>query len=234
MAALYGPMTRDYGDPGSLLRRAYAMAEPADREVFVKVMDRLGDRPESREPDICSRCAAKGQTCCELTPGQEEQCFPLSEVERHRIVEYLGLDRGAFTPEPNSGAFRANLHRLFPNERRVVDALFPETDRHLRLSVDAAGRCVFLQGHGCLLPRPVRPYYCRLFPFWVAAGRVTAFAAAECLVHRQGRTVSAMLTLLGATEAQTRELHGRLRLAWGLPPKEGMPFVTPSSARFAT
>jgi Fe-S-cluster containining protein len=180
------------------------------------------------EPDVCSRCAAAGPTCCELTPGQEEQCFPLSEMERRRIVDHLGLDRGVFVSEANSGAFLANMRHLFPRERRVLEALFPETGRHLRLSTDAAGRCVFLRAGGCLLPRSARPYYCRLFPFWMTGGRLTAFVAAGCLVHRQGRTVQAMLALLDCTEAQVRDLHGRLRLAWGLPPKEGMPFVTPS------
>ncbi len=196
------------------------------------------NRPEDvsapLESDICSRCAAAGPTCCELSPGQEELCFPISEMERHRIVEHVGLTRGAFTPEPNSHAFLANLRRLFPRERQALEALFPETGRHLRLSVTPAGRCVFLRATGCRLPRAARPYYCRLFPFWVAGGRVTAFAAAQCLVHRQGRTVPGMLALLLATEAGVRELHGRLRLAWGLPPQEGMPFVTPSPARFGT
>lgn len=213
---------------------ASALAVPAHREVAVNAVIRPGDGSGPVETDICRSCAENGPTCCELSPGQEEWCFPISEMERHRIVEQVGLSRGAFTPEPNSGAFLANLHRLFPRERQALQVLFPETGRHLRLSVTDAGHCVFLRAAGCRLPRPARPYYCRLFPFWVAGGRVTAFAAAECLVHRQGRTIAGMLTLLGATEARVRELHGRLRLAWGLPPKEGMPFVTPSPARFGT
>ncbi len=197
-------------------------------------MNRPGQDARPSGTDVCRRCAGQGSTCCCLTPGEEELCFPVSDTEKHRIVEHLGLDRGAFTQEPNSGAFRANLHRLFPRERRVVDAIFPAAGRHLRLSCDARGRCVFLRAHGCLLPRQVRPYYCRLFPFWVVGGRVTAFAAAGCLAHREGRDVAAMLALLDGTEADARDLHGRLRLAWGLPPKEGMPFVTPSLARFGT
>ena len=217
------------GRPG-----ARALVVPADREVAVNAKDRPGQGPASGAVDICRCCAEDGPTCCTLSPGQEEACFPLSEMERHRIVEQVGLSRGAFTLEANSGAFRASLYRLFPRERAILDTLFPDAGRHLRLSCDAAGRCVFLRADGCRLPRAVRPYYCRLFPFWVAGGRVTAFAAAECLVHRQGRTVAGMLALLDGTEARVRDLHGRLRLAWGLPPKEGMPFVTPSPVRFGT
>ena len=57
---------------------------------------------------------------------------------------------------------------------------------------------------------------------------------AGCLARREGGDVAGMLALLNSAEHTARDLHGRLRLAWGLPPKEGMPFVTPSSARFFT
>lgn len=200
----------------------------------MNAISRPGDSPGPSQPDICGRCAAAGSTCCELAPGHEELCFPISEMERHRIGEQVGLSLGAFTPEANSRAFVASMRRLFPREGRRVEALFPETGRHLRLSVTPEGRCVFLRADGCRLPRAARPYYCRLFPFWMTDGRVTAFAAAGCLVHRQGRTVAGMLRLLEATEGQVRDLHGRLRLAWGLPPREDMPAVTPAPARFGT
>lgn len=208
------------------------LAVPAAREVAVNAdpLMQPGGLPSGGA--LCGQCAAAGPTCCTLTPGQEELCFPVSDMERIRLVEQVGLSLGAFTPEANSGAFVANLVRLFPRDRDSLVRLFPEGGRHLRLSVDRSGNCVFLRADGCCLPRPVRPYYCRLFPFWLAGTRVTAFAAPGCQVHRQGRTVARMLALLDFSEAEVRDLHGRLRLAWGLPPKEGMPFVTPSPVRF--
>ena len=204
----------------------------AAREVAVSVDPRGAPDGSLSGETVCGRCAAAGPTCCTLSPGQEELCFPVSEMERTRIVEQVGLTLGAFVPETNSGAFLANLGRLFPADREHLPRLFPESGQHLRLAVDRAGNCVFLRLGGCCLPRPVRPYYCRLFPFWLTGRAVSAFAAPGCLVHRHGRTVARMLALLDCTEADVRELHGRLRLAWGLPPKEGMPFVTPSPARF--
>ena len=204
------------------------------REVALNAMDGPGAGCGPANPDICGQCAVVGSTCCVLTPGQEESCFPVSEMERQRIIDHLGPSRGAFVSEANSGAFLANLRHLFPREAKVLEALFPASGRHLRLAVDGVGRCVFLRAAGCCLPRQVRPYYCRLFPFWVSGGRLTAFAAAGCLVHSRGRSVAAMLALVGTSEARARELHGRLRLAWGFPPKEGMPFVTPSPARTGT
>lgn len=212
--------------------RAGALVRAAAREVAVNADLTLLSKGPPPGGEACARCAAAGPTCCTLLPGQEELCFPVSEMERTRITEQVGLTLGAFVPEANSGAFVANLARLFPGDRDRLARLFPETGHHLRLAVDATGNCVFLRANGCCLPRPVRPYYCRLFPFWMTGRAVSAFAAPDCLVNRQGRTVVRMLALLGCTEADVRDLHGRLRLAWGLPPKEGMPFVTPSPARF--
>ena len=180
---------------------------------------------------VCARCAAAGPTCCSLPPGQEEVCFPVSEMERARIVEADGLAVGGFVHQANTEAFLAQMGRLFPRDRKILSTIFPPGGDHLRLAVDPKGNCVFLRADGCRLPRDARPYYCRLFPFWLSGGTVTAFAATGCLVHREGRAVSRMLALLAYGEAGVRELHGRLRLAWGLPPKEGMPRVTPSPAR---
>lgn len=180
---------------------------------------------------VCARCAGLGPTCCEISPGQEESCFPVSAVERQRISDHLALSRGGFVEEKNSRAFVVTLGRLFPRERRVVEALFPATGTHLRLSTDSRGRCQFLGGAGCVLPNEVRPYYCRLFPFWTVSGRLTVFAPAGCLAHREGRTVPGVMTALGVKALHLLDLHSRLRLAWGFPPEEDMAFVTPALAR---
>jgi Fe-S-cluster containining protein len=184
------------------------------------------------EAGVCSRCAEQGSTCCVLTPGNEDLCFPVSTIERHRIEEQIGLDRGAFTLEPNSVAFRDSMLRMFPNDGTAVELLFPEGGTHARLSCDKEGRCVFLRRSGCLLPRPARPYYCRLFPLWVTGERITVFSAAGCLARREAQDLAAILDLLKCAAFTAFDLHGRLRLAWGLPPKEGLPCVTPSRARF--
>jgi Fe-S-cluster containining protein len=172
--------------------------------------------------DVCARCAAAGPTCCRLEPGQEEHCFPVSEIESHRILE-ADAGTGAFASEPNTTAFKANLRKLFPGIGQVVDALFPLNKHHLRLATDASGACKLLGPAGCVLPREARPYYCRLFPFWVLGGRLHVFEAASCLVRREHRGQAGLLAALSTTESEVRRLHGRLRMAWGLPPVEGAP-----------
>jgi len=169
-------------------------------------------------PHVCARCSLVHPTCCRLTPGQEDLCFPVSELERQRIVEY-GPAMGGLTGAPNSKEFLANMVKLFPRDRKLIAGLFPPHGQHLRLATHRDGRCTFLGHSGCVLPREARPYYCRLFPFWVSAGAVTAFdAKASCLACEEGRTVSGMLPLFDMTRAMVRELHGCMRMAWGLAP----------------
>jgi len=92
---------------------------------------------------------------------------------------------------------------------------------------------VFLSPGGCLLPNEARPYYCRLFPIWIYGERLAMFTADRCLAVRELRSIQNVLRAVGLSEAQARELHGRLRLAWGLPPKVGMELLQPSFRRYA-
>ncbi len=187
--------------------------------------------PAGLDPSVCQRCASRGHTCCRLAPGEEEVCFPLSEMERDRILDQ-SHDKGAFVQEANSAPFRDNLFRLFPRERELLEQLFPENKTHLRLATRPDGACVFVGPQGCSLPREARPYYCLLFPFWLLDDRMTTFTPDGCLAVAESRTLSQMLRLIGMTEAEVRLLHGRLRLAWGLPPKEGLPLLTQSFRRY--
>lgn len=178
-----------------------------------------------RDPHVCQRCAQRGPTCCQLSAGQEEFCFPLSVVEKDRIRDHLP-DLGGFAQAPNSAAFVDGLIRLFPEERREVRALFPAGREHLRLAVDGSGACRFLGPQGCLVPREARPYYCRLFPFWMNAGALTVFEAPQCLAQKEHPRPGELLRVLGVSTATVRTLYGNLRLAWGLPPRPGMDIVT--------
>lgn len=206
------------------------MKKPGRLENILKPKDgkRLA-RPVT-DPDVCARCAALGPTCCELTPGEEELCFPVSNMEKHRIDEFLGHEMGGFAQEKNVRAFVNNMARLFPREREILEKLFPSHGFHLRLSTDKSGKCVFLGPAGCGLPNEVRPYYCRLFPFWATGGKLTIFTPGGCLACREGRTARGALEIFDVTAVRMLDLHCRLRMAWGLPPKEGMQNVTPSLA----
>lgn len=177
------------------------------------------------DPHVCERCAGQGPTCCRLEPGNEEFCFPLSEAERDRILAELGGDMGAFAQQANTSGFIANMKTLFPGEEELVEELFHPNKFHLRLAVDADGACRLLGPRGCTLSREARPYYCRLFPLWPVGKSIRAFVASRCLAQQEARGLRRLLAMMDTTEKAVRELHGRLRLAWGLPPQRGMPCV---------
>ena len=175
------------------------------------------------DPHVCLRCAWDGPTCCQLDLGCEESCFPLSDVERDKILSELAGDAGAFAQQANTPVFIENMKNLFPGEETLVAELFHPNKFHLRLAVDEAGSCRLLGPQGCTLSREARPYYCRLFPLWPVGRSVNVFALARCQAQRQTRSRRRLLELMGSSEKNVRELYGRLRLAWGLPPERGLP-----------
>lgn len=176
------------------------------------------------DPFVCSRCSRRGPTCCSLSPGQEEACFPLSTSEKERIQD-RHPDAGVFALRPNSEAFLANVKKLFPGEEELLEGLFPPGKEHFSLAVTSDGHCRFLTSSGCGLPQEYRPYYCRLYPFWFSGGEVQVFDNPGCLARREAVSLGRLHTALNCSPARVRELHGRLRLAWGLPPTVGMKAV---------
>lgn len=177
-------------------------------------------RTQSGDSDVCRRCSLQGPTCCRIASGQEEFCFPISQAEKERIQEHVPYT-GGFVLSPNTKAFVDYVCRLFPGEEEQVRKLFPEGKEHFRLAVDSMGACRFLGPLGCEIPVEARPYYCRLFPFWMVACDVTHFDAATCLARREGGTLTRILNLLDTNRATVKDLYGRLRLVWGLPPRKG-------------
>jgi Fe-S-cluster containining protein len=167
------------------------------------------------DTDSCSRCAETSGTCCCLTPGQEEFCFPLSERER-TDMEAAGAGPEMFCTQANTPAFLDNLGRLFPGEGEKLRTLFPAGGAHIRLTVSLTGACRLLGPRGCRLPREARPYYCRLFPFWIREGRQMYFEFKECQALRESRGGAGLLKRLGMTETGVFNLYHRLREAWGL------------------
>lgn len=182
------------------------------------------------DPCICGLCAAEGPTCCQVTPGEVEVCFPLSPLEMDRIRDVVEGE-GWFAQAPNTEAFRTKLFQLFPRDRAVLDNLFPSTKFHYRFAVRPNGDCHFLGSGGCVLPREARPYYCRLSPVWMRHGEFSRIAQTGCKAVDESRNVATLMQAVDLTPARARDLFGKLRLAWGLSPQEGGDPVPPALAR---
>jgi len=131
-------------------------------------------------------------------------------------MEAAGAEPEVFFSQPNTAGFVDNLSRLFPGEGVHIHELFPPEGVHDRLAVDADGACLLLGPEGCRLPREARPYYCRLFPFWIRSGRQMYFEFKECQALRESRGGAGLLKRLGMTETGVFDLYHRLREAWGL------------------
>lgn len=166
------------------------------------------------DPFVCARCARQGPTCCELSSGTEDVCFPISDFERERI-EKCAPGYGGFALQVNSAVFIENLYKLFPDERRKVNTLFPSGETHQRLAVTAQGKCVFLGLNGCILEKHARPFYCRLFPFWVIGKSVSVLESSGCLAQNENRTPGGIIRALNLDLEQIFEIYGQLRESWG-------------------
>jgi len=164
------------------------------------------------DPHICTRCAARGRTCCELAGGDEEFCFPLSEAERAAILA-AGFDAATMVRTPNTDAFVAQLAHLMPDQD--IAAFFPRPGHHWRLAITDRGRCVFLGGSGCRLDRAIRPIYCKIFPFWLYRGQLTWFTAEECLAAIECATAKDLERAMDVRESEIRELFQAMCAALG-------------------
>lgn len=176
----------------------------------------MDDRADSH---VCARCAAQSGTCCTLEPGLEEYCFPVSATER-AAMEAAGARERHFCRQENTQAFVDNLCRLFGTEAGRMRALFPAGGFHDRLAVTKAGACALLGRRGCRLPRHARPYYCRIYPFWIRDGRQLYFQFEQCQAQQDAGGAPALLLRLGMTSAEIRRTYQELRRAWALPENE--------------
>lgn len=165
---------------------------------------------------VCARCAKRCGTCCTLIPGQEEFCFPLSPRER-AAMEAAGAEGACFARQANTPDFLSSVSRLFPGEEAAIAALFPPEGAHDRLAIDAQGACRLLGPKGCVLPRAARPLYCRLFPFWIRAGRELFFEFEDCEAQREAGGGASLKLRLGMNRDEIRQTYQELRTAWGLP-----------------
>jgi hypothetical protein len=89
-------------------------------------------------PDVCSRCAARGRTCCTVSSGDEEFCFPISisEMEAIRSAGQGGEDCFALAPNtPVSSSSSVNSCRRQTSKGRFSRAGLP-----LAIGHDRAGR----------------------------------------------------------------------------------------------
>lgn len=175
---------------------------------------------------VCDLCAEESLTCCQLNPGEEEFCFPLSGLEVALLTTHLPKTDGCFVSMPNSQAFIQTLMHLFPFRKEILLQRFPLGSSHLRLATDAEGKCVFLGEMGCVLSDDHRPLLCRLFPFWIVGEEFYIFEYEKCSQIRRAQSFPEILAAFGTTVETLEDLHDQLCLAWRI--GQDIHSVTPS------
>lgn len=164
---------------------------------------------------ICAGCAQNEPTCCQLTQGDGSLSFPLSRMEKVTIAAYDRWEGVRFTVQTaNSDQFICRLEFLFPDDLDRIQALFPEHSHHERLLTNSLGHCVFLDPMGCILPVKARPFYCRIFPFWVIRDKVVFFSFDLCQAQKDAETVNKVITRLETNPSRILILYNVLRRAW--------------------
>ncbi|MCL1916561.1 MAG: zinc/iron-chelating domain-containing protein [Desulfovibrionaceae bacterium] len=161
---------------------------------------------------ICLRCADQGRTCCSPGIFPEMVYFPVSETEASRLPE--GAEK-FLRREANAPNFIQTMNRLFPRQSQRTLELFPPQGEHLTVALDAAGVCAFLDKNGCWLPVQDRPWYCRLFPFWVINRQIHCFQDQACLAIKENSSLTPLFRLFGVTRNEILEFHTRLSRDWG-------------------
>ena len=180
---------------------------------------------------VCALCAEESLTCCQLNPGQEEFCFPLSGLEVALLEKHFAKTDGCFVSMDNSHCLHPGPYAAIPLQRKeILQQRFPLGSSHLRLATDAEGKCVFLGGMGCCLSGDHRPLICRLFPFWIVGDQFYIFEYENCLQFRRAQSFPEILAAFGTTAEALENIYDQLCLAWrigqdiqGVTPPLGMP-----------
>ena len=74
-----------------------------------------------------------------------------------------------------------------------------------------------LGAQGCVLQGRARPYFCRLYPFWVVPpDHLQVFSYNHCLAQKEHRTLHDLCRALGTDPDHLQQLFERLCRAWGL------------------
>lgn len=109
----------------------------------------------------CKICHENGTGCCYLYEDDKKFMFGLTSSEILKISESTGI-------EPKNFVVLDTVPVDFYNSITSFSPIFKQTmpgrKRHRLLTY--GDRCIFLGAGGCTLTYEVRPYYCRLYPFW--------------------------------------------------------------------
>jgi Fe-S-cluster containining protein len=165
---------------------------------------------------ICIECSRVFPTCCVAPNNRKEEMTVLSADEVTMMLSVTGeKNRGQYIAKvPNSIDFFKKLAALFPCNTEEIIAKNKPGAWHYRIGIKNDNRCPFLTETGCLLPCNSRPWFCRIYPFWVMNGKVELFTNNQCLALLRSSAISQVYGLFHTNEQEVLELYSRLKDTW--------------------
>ncbi len=90
---------------------------------------------------------------------------------------------------------------------------FPEHKNHYELkTMDKS--CALLGDDGCILPKEIRPHFCRIYPFWFFEEKPHIFQDSDCLALATCKTVSEVFLALGTNPETLKQIHAQIFQDW--------------------
>jgi len=165
---------------------------------------------------ICIECSRVFPTCCVAPDNRREEMTVLSADEVTMILSETGYKNCSqyIAEVPNSKDFFKKLASLFPYNVEEIIAKNKPGAHHYRIRIKKDNRCSFLTDTGCLLPYNSRPWFCRIYPFWVMDGEVELFTNNQCLALLRSSGISQVYDLFNTNEQEVVELYSKLKDAW--------------------
>lgn len=171
--------------------------------------------------DICRKCHSNHTSCCTVRSDNKEKMMipPVSENEIEQVLGFLGHKKreAVFESKNNSTFYIRQMLNLFPAMEKSVFEAFPETKTHFELKT-LNNACILLGANGCILPKDVRPHFCRVYPFWFFEDEPQIFQDSECLALQNCETVSEVFLSLGTNPEMLQRIHSQICQDWGLSP----------------
>lgn len=156
---------------------------------------------------VCSRCAARGPTCCEPTDGVALAPLTLGDIDR--IQSATGLSPHEFTTErPIDDEERAALEEQDPVLRGLV-----RDGQLVSLAKSERGACVFhARDRGCTLSYETRPLLCRRYPIVRRGSELSVSPGGACLAIEEAADMPALLISLGLSTDVLVEIDRQIRI----------------------
>ncbi len=169
-----------------------------------------------KNSNICFQCSRIFPTCCVAPDNPDEEMTLISAEEAAMMQSITGVKNiGEYIAEvPNSKEFFKKLASLFPYDIDKIIKKNKPGSSHYRLKIKNEKQCSFLTKQGCLLPYNSKPWFCRIYPFWIMDGKVKLFTNNQCLALLRTSNISQAYEIFSINEKEILELYDNIRNAW--------------------